>query len=128
MANGEPHSSARRGTSRHSVPVGSGSKKMSFNLEITLSTTPVSCLIARKDRPHDLGANLEKALKTKLPKLVKTTATKRILLVEMDQFCLSDSREIVLLGPCLSRTLLRSTRSGLSTLRPSRRMPGQASN
>ncbi|MGC9949343.1 MAG: hypothetical protein ABSF64_23500 [Bryobacteraceae bacterium] len=97
----------KEGSSRHTVPVGSGSKKGSFNLAITLHTmhlpgNPGSCLISRTAVPQDLGANVEKALRTKLPKLVNTAAIKRVLLLEKDQLCLSDSevyREIIRLAP-----------------------------
>ena len=41
--------------------------------------------------PKTLPENVEKALATKLPKLAKTDATKRILLIERDQISLADS-------------------------------------
>jgi hypothetical protein len=44
-----------------------------------------NCLIARDKMPKDLGVNVEKALRTKLPKLVKTRAARRVLLFERDQ-------------------------------------------
>lgn len=61
-----------------------------------------NCLIFRDKMPGDLGTIVEKALKTKIPKLVKTAADKRILLLERDQIGLGDSqvyREVVKLAP-----------------------------
>ena len=61
-----------------------------------------SCLIARDKMPGDLDAIVEKALRTKIPKLIGTPADKRILLLERDQIGLGDSqvyREIVKLAP-----------------------------
>jgi hypothetical protein len=43
------------------------------------------CHISRSDIPNDLGVVVEKALKTKIPKLVETSADRRILLLERDQ-------------------------------------------
>lgn len=40
--------------------------------------------------PGDLGTIVEKALITKIPKLVKAKADKRILLLELDQIALSE--------------------------------------
>ena len=44
-----------------------------------------NCLIARDKMPGDLDMVIEKALKTKVPKLVKTAVDKRILLLEREQ-------------------------------------------
>jgi hypothetical protein len=61
-----------------------------------------SCLIARDKVPGDLEAIVEKALRTKLPKLVAAPADKRILLLERDQIALGDTeiyQKIVKLSP-----------------------------
>src|SRR6266487_41162 len=61
-----------------------------------------SCLIARDKMPGDLDSIVEKALRTKVPKLIGTPADKRILLLERDQIGLGDGqvyREVVKLAP-----------------------------
>jgi hypothetical protein len=61
-----------------------------------------NCLIYRYKAPGDLAAVVDKALRTKVPKLVATPADKRILLFERDQISLSDNRvyrEVVKLAP-----------------------------
>ena len=58
--------------------------------------------------PGDLEAIVEKALRTKIPKLVATTADKRILLLERDQIAFGDSeiyRQIAKLGVALADRL-----------------------
>ncbi len=98
---------SNEGESQYTVPVGSNSKKGELLLNITLRTTSLpgmagNCLISRDNIPGDLGTITEKALKTKIPKLVKTAADKRILLLECEQIVLSDRqvyREVVRLAP-----------------------------
>ena len=46
--------------------------------------------LIRRYGPIDLGETVDKALKAKLPKLVKTVADKRILLLERSQWTLSE--------------------------------------
>src|SRR5579862_5977898 len=94
------------GESSHVVPVAAKSKNGPLALPITLRTMHLpcqagSCLIARDRMPGDLDAIVEKALRTKIPKLVAAAADKRILLLERDQIALGDSeiyRQIVKLG------------------------------
>jgi hypothetical protein len=87
------------------VPVGRSSKNGPLQLQVTLRVITVSgiagdCHISRSDAPNDLGDVVEKALKTKIPKLVKTVADRRILLLERDQIDESQIyREIVQLAP-----------------------------
>lgn len=98
---------SKEGESQYTVPVGSNSKNGELVLNITLRTTSLpgmagNCLISRDKMPGDLGTIMEKALKTKIPKLVKTAADKRILLLEREQIGLGDSqvyREVVKLAP-----------------------------
>lgn len=98
---------AKEGESEYRVPVGRSSKTGPLQLAITLRTTNLpamagSCLISRHRLPGDLESVVEKALKTKIPKLVKTDADKRILLLERDQINLGDSEvyeKIVKLAP-----------------------------
>src|SRR5437867_12933455 len=51
---------------------------------------PGVCGIKRYAVPADLGDVVERALKTKLPKLVNTPADKHILLLERDQVASSE--------------------------------------
>jgi hypothetical protein len=63
---------------------------------------PGTCLISGHNVPEDLGAIVDKALRTKIPKLVKTHADKRVLLLECEQMALAESnvyREVVKLAP-----------------------------
>jgi hypothetical protein len=97
----------REGESSHVVPVAVSSKNGPLALPITLRTmhlpgTAGSCLISRDKMPGDLEAIVEKALRTKIPKLVATDADKRILLLARDQIALGDNeiyRQIVKLAP-----------------------------
>ena len=80
----------------HAVPVCSNSSNRPLQLNITLRTMSVpatgSCFISREGIPEDLGTVVEKALRTKIPKLVRTAADKRILLLETEQPGLGDGR------------------------------------
>jgi hypothetical protein len=97
----------QEGEASHVVPVAATSKNGPLALPITLLTMHLpgmsgSCLIARDKMPGDLEAIVEKALRTKTPKLVAAAADKRILLLERDQIALGDSeiyRQIVKLAP-----------------------------
>lgn len=53
---------------------------------------PGATMISRGPMPKDLGEIVEKALGDKLPKLVATTADKRVLLVERQHISLGDTR------------------------------------
>jgi hypothetical protein len=92
----ENHPAApQEGLSSHVVTVAATSKNGPLALPITLRTMQLpgmagSCLIARDKMPGDLEFIVEKALRTKIPKLVATAADKRILLLERDQIALGD--------------------------------------
>ena len=92
----ENHTAApQEGQSSHLVPVAAAPKNGPLALTITLRTMHLpgmagSCLIARDKMPGDLEAIVEKALRTKIPKLVATAADKRTLLLERDQIALGD--------------------------------------
>lgn len=80
--------------SSHTVRVGNR-KNGPLALTITLRTRPLpgmagSCLMARLMVPGELATVVETALLTKVPKLVKTEAEERILLLERDQIGLGD--------------------------------------
>ena len=97
----------REGQASYIVPVAPNAKNGPLALPITLRTMhlpgmPGSCLISRDKMPGNLDAIIEKALRTKIPKLVVTPADKRILLLERDQISLGDREiygEIVKLAP-----------------------------
>jgi hypothetical protein len=96
-----------RGEAVHAVPVGRNSRSGPLQLRITLRAMSVpgnagTCLIGRDGVPEDLGTVVEKALRTKIPKLVKTAADKRILLLESEHISLWDRRiyeEVTNLAP-----------------------------
>ncbi|MCI0718095.1 MAG: hypothetical protein L0338_03820 [Acidobacteria bacterium] len=84
------HATLPEGRSEHRISVGESSKNgpLALHVGIRITNVPGSrghCLISRDQVPQNLGSIVEKALRTKLPKLVKTAATKRILLFERDQ-------------------------------------------
>ena len=99
------------GQSSHFVPVAAASKNGPLPLAITLRTMHLpgmagNCLISWDKMPGNLETIVEKALRTKIPKLVATVADKRILLLERDQIGLGDNeiyRQIVKLAPALPR-------------------------
>jgi len=85
------------GESTHIVQVGSSSKLGPLSLEIQLQTIhlpdhPGTTVIARGPMPKNLGEIVEKALGDKLPKLVATAASKRILLIERQHVSLGDTQ------------------------------------
>jgi hypothetical protein len=87
----------KEGESKHVVQVGGSSKLGPLSLEIWLQTMhlpdyPGATMISRGPMPKDLGEIVEKALGDKLPKLVATTADKRVLLVERQHISLGDTR------------------------------------
>ena len=93
----------QEGQSSYVVRVAATSKNRPLALTITVRTMHLpgiggSCLIASDKMPGDLEVVVEKALRTKIPKLAATAAEKRILLLERDQIGLGDSeiyRQIV---------------------------------
>lgn len=89
------HAQFPKGRSDHKVAVGRSSKHGATDLPVKIDIALAPglsgyCLMSRSEVPKDLGDNVEKALRTKLPKLVRTPANKRILLFERDQICLGD--------------------------------------
>lgn len=96
-----------RGERRFLVNVGCCGGREPLELEIWLSATPLPgepgrCLLSRFGMPGDLREVVRKALKAKVPKLVRTPADKRILLFERDQWCFSELeiyKHLAALGP-----------------------------
>ena len=87
----------KEGESKHVVQVGGSSKLGPLSLEIRLQTMhlpdyPGATMISRGPMPKDLGEIVEKALGEELPKLVATTADKRVLLVERQHISLGDTQ------------------------------------
>jgi hypothetical protein len=97
----------REGEASYSVPVAANTRNGPLALPVTLRTMHLpgmagSCLIARDKMPGTLEAIVEKALRTKIPKLVATAAEKRSLLLERGQIALGDSQiyaQIVKIAP-----------------------------
>lgn len=79
------HKTAR---SQNSVEVGTASKPLRLKVELHCGKNPGtkgSCLLDRGSVPKTLDKLVEKALKNKIPKLLRTKADKHILLLERDQ-------------------------------------------
>jgi hypothetical protein len=83
------------GISRHICPVMGVQKASDLCLQVRVVFSPgdAGVLLIRRYGDIRLGEVVEKALRAKLPKLVRTEASKRILLLERDQFTL-DERSI----------------------------------
>lgn len=84
------------GKSKHVVSVGSA-KLGPLALPITLESMHMPgdagvTLVSRGPMPQTLGEVVEEALKRKLPKLVKTAAEQRVLLIERQHISLGDTR------------------------------------
>lgn len=87
----------KEGESKHVVQVGRSSKLGPLSLEIWVQTMnipdyPGATMISRGPMPKSLGEIVEKALGDKLPKLVATTADKRVLLVERQHISFGDTQ------------------------------------
>ncbi len=84
------------GESDHAVQVGCSSKSGPLSLPITLQSMHLPgdagvTLISRGPMPKNLGDIVEEALRRKLPKLVKTAADRRLLLIERQHISLGDT-------------------------------------
>ena len=84
------------GRSQHKCPIGDvrKTKVSDLNLQVRVIFSPgfEGAFMIRRYGVERLDEVVEKALKEKLPKLVKTKADKHILLLERDQFTLSELR------------------------------------
>jgi hypothetical protein len=91
----ELHSWLRKNTAL--LPIGK-STQMCGDVMLRAEVVPVSGdpgdLIIRRYGDVNIGESVEQALQRKLPKLLRTPATKRILMLERSQFAL-DEREIM---------------------------------
>jgi len=80
------------GSSEQQCTVGGITGKPNFNLTLTVKVVPLpgagSLHVRRQQVDNNLGDVVEKALRKKLPKLVKTMADKRILLLERQHMLL----------------------------------------
>jgi hypothetical protein len=76
------------GRSQHRCPISDVQKASDLMLQVRVvfSARSAGMLLIRRYGDTHLGEVVEKALREKLPKLVRTEATKRILLLERDQF------------------------------------------
>jgi hypothetical protein len=74
------------GNSKFRCPISGIEDKSDFSVELTVKVTSLagngSLQIRRQQTEDTLGEVIEKMLRKKLPKLVKTAATKRVLLLE----------------------------------------------
>jgi hypothetical protein len=61
------------------------------------------CWLGRADKPDTLDRIVEKAIKRKVPKLARTNADKRILLLERDQKSMSETEILVEIERLTSR-------------------------
>jgi len=89
------HRAAPEGYSRNVVMVGASSKNGLLPLTVTLHSESLPgmvgyCLLSRNSAPKTLGEIVEKALRNKIPKLIRTAADKRILLLEREHISLGD--------------------------------------
>src|SRR5260370_19634952 len=80
------HRSVSEGQAQHLVKVGKSWSKGPLEIKVgidimSLPKMPGYCWLARYAIPDNLAENVEKALKTKLPKLINTSADCRILLL-----------------------------------------------
>ncbi len=80
------------GASEHQCRIGGIIGKPNFNLTLTVRVVPLpgagSLHVRRQQVDNNLGDVVQKALRKKLPKLVKTMAAKRILLLERQHMLL----------------------------------------
>lgn len=77
-------------------PVAGPGIAVPFEIKLQITITPSAGSdrgpLIRRYGPTDVGGSVEKALTTKLPKLVKTVADVRILLLERSQWSLSEKQ------------------------------------
>jgi hypothetical protein len=90
------HAAAPKGESKHVVMVGALSKKGPIPLTITLHSEIIpglegNCLLGRSGKPITLDRIVEKAIRRKVPKLARTGADRRILLLQREHISLSES-------------------------------------
>jgi hypothetical protein len=78
------------GESTHTCVIGSGVPDVSLQARVIPEPKFSDHPIIRRYGAVNVGETVEKALKAKLPKLVATTADKRILLLERNQWSLSE--------------------------------------
>jgi hypothetical protein len=97
---------AKEGESSHVVPVASNPKSGPLHLTTRLQTVSLRCMagacLIRREMPGNLETVVDKALKTKVPKLVGAAANKRILLLALDQTACSEGevyRAVLKLAP-----------------------------
>jgi hypothetical protein len=85
------------GESQHLCKVGATSRRGEFDLELRVNITSLpgmdgKCLIERHSVPETLDKVVDKALRTKLPKLTGTVADKHLLLLEREHVIFSSNQ------------------------------------
>ena len=68
-----------------------GAADATLSVRVETSDASVTPVIIRRYGSTDIGASVSKALTMKMPKLLKTTANRRLLMLERNQFSLSDA-------------------------------------
>ena len=89
------HASIPRGDSEQVISLrGSILLKVKFRNVDTESSVGY-CWLGRADRPDDLNRIIEKAIKRKVPKLARTNAERRILLLQREHMSMSDTEVLI---------------------------------
>ena len=90
------HASIPPGESEQTIMMGSVPLKVKFKSDDSGSSVGY-CWLARCDKPGNLDQIVEKAIKRKVPKLVRTQANKRILLFQREHISMGDTEILALI-------------------------------
>ncbi len=90
------HSSIPPAESEQTIMMGSVPLKVKFKSDDSGSSVGY-CWLARCDKPGNLDQIVEKAIKRKVPKLVRTQANKRILLFQREHISMGDTEILALI-------------------------------
>ena len=90
------HASIPPAESEQTIMVGSVPLKVKFKSDDSGSSVGY-CWLARCDKPGNLDQIVEKAIKRKVPKLVRTQANKRILLFQREHISMGDTEILALI-------------------------------
>jgi hypothetical protein len=89
------HASIPLGDSEQTIMISaSTSLKVKFR-NVDTGSSAGYCWLGRADKPDTLDRIVEKAIKRKVPKLARTNADKRILLLQREQISMSDNEILV---------------------------------
>jgi hypothetical protein len=90
------HASIPPAESEQTIMMGSVPLKVKFKSDDSGSSVGY-CWLARCDKPGNLDQIVEKAIKRKVPKLVRTQANKRILLFQREHISMGDTEILALI-------------------------------